>query len=107
MLHGAGPDDFIDALLPGIRRNISPAQQAALAERLAELERGIRAIGHTAPGDVIDFDYLPDVGTVLSVNGRSHGLAIAGADFYGAVLGIFVGEHPVDAGLKKGLLGAP
>jgi len=33
------------------------------------------------------------------------GSAIAGADFFGAVLGIFVGGHPIDARLKKGLLG--
>ena len=107
MLHGADPDDFIEALLPGIRRNASPAQQAALAERLAQLEHNIRAIGHAAPGDVIDFDYLPDTGTVLAVNGHAKGVAIAGVDFYAAVLAIFVGEQPVDAGLKKGLLGMP
>ena len=107
MLHAAGPDDFIDALLPGIRNNTSPAQQAALAERLAQLERTIRAIGHTAVGDVIDFDYAVQGSTQLSVNGQAKGAVIAGADFYSAVLGIFVGEQPVDAGLKKGLLGGP
>ena len=107
MLHTAGPDDFIDALLPGIRKNTSAAQQAALAERLLQLERTIRAIGHTAVGDVIDFDYAPQGGTQLSVNGKAQGAAIAGADFYAAVLAIFVGEQPVDGGLKKGLLGGP
>ncbi|APW42484.1 hypothetical protein RS694_08010 [Rhodoferax saidenbachensis] len=107
MLHSASPDDFIEALLPGIRRNTSPVQQAALVERLAQLERNIRVIGRTAAGDVIDFDYLPEVGTVLSVNGQVRGAAIVGVDFYAAVLSIFVGERPVDAGLKKGLLGLP
>ena len=50
-------------------------------------------------------DYVPDLGTTLAVNGASKGAAIAGADFFTAVLGIFVGDNPVDARLKQGLLG--
>jgi len=33
------------------------------------------------------------------------GSAIAGQDFYNALLEIFVGDDPVDTRLKKGLLG--
>ena len=105
MLRGAGPDDFNKALVAGIRKNASDAELARLNDRIEQLERTIRTIGMTAKGDVINLDYVPGLGTTLAVNGASKGAPIAGADFYDAVLGIFIGEHPVDARLKKGLLG--
>ncbi|MDO9165041.1 MAG: chalcone isomerase family protein [Rhodoferax sp.] len=105
MLRGAGPDDFNSALVSGLRENASVAELAALNRRITELERLIVATGTTVTGDVINFDYVPGLGTTLTVNGVSQGKAIAGADFYNAVLAIFVGDHPVDERLKKGLLG--
>ncbi len=56
---------------------------------------------------MIDLDYLPETGTTVAVNGVAKGSPIAGADFYAAVLAIFVGARPVDGSLKKGLLGQP
>lgn len=105
MLRSAGPDDFNSALVAGIRKNASEAELARLNERIGQLERTIKAIGLTVTGDVINLDYVPDLGTTLAVNGASKGAAIAGADFFTAVLGIFVGDNPVDARLKQGLLG--
>ena len=63
------------------------------------------AIGPTTKADTINLDFEPQHGLTLSVNGVMKGPAIAGADFFGAVLGIFVGDRPIDARLKKGLLG--
>ena len=105
MLRSAGPDDFNSALVAGIRKNSSEAELAQLNERIGQLERTIKTIGLTVAGDVINLDYVPDVGTTLAVNGVSKGTAIVGGDFFTAVLGIFVGDNPVDARLKQGLLG--
>ena len=105
MLHGATPEDFNKALVSGIRKNSSEGELTRLQARMGQLEQTIVSIGGIRKGDVIDFDYVPELGTTLSVNGAGKGPAIAGADFYAAVLGIFVGEHPVDARLKRGLLG--
>lgn len=105
MLRAAGPDDFNNALVAGIRKNASETELARLNGRISQLEHTINAIGMTDMGDVINFDYVPGLGTTLAVNGTLRGTAIAGADFYNAVLGIFVGERPVDERLKRGLLG--
>lgn len=105
MLRSAGPDDFNNALVAGIRKNAGEAELARLNERIGQLERTINAIGATVTGDVINLDYVPERGTTLAVNGAIKGAAIAGPDFYNAVLGIFVGDNPVDTRLKKGLLG--
>jgi len=105
MLQNAGPDDFTSALVAGIRKNTSDAEQVRLGDRIAQLQHTIERIGRTAKGDNITLDYLPEFGTRLAVNGVSQGHAIAGADFFDALLGIFAGDKPVDSRLKKGLLG--
>ena len=105
MLQNAGPDDFTSALVAGIRKNTSDAEQVRLGDRIAQLQHTIERIGRTAKGDNITLDYLPEFGTRLAVNGVSQGQAIAGADFFDALLGIFAGDKPVDSRLKKGLLG--
>ena len=51
-------------------------------------------------------DYLPQTGLVISVDDKIKGSPIAGADFYAAVLRIFIGEHPTDQELKNRLLGS-
>lgn len=105
MLRAAGPDDFNSALVAGIRENAGEAELLRLADRIIQLELTIKRIGVTVKGDVINLDYMPGLGTQLAVNGAKQGQAIAGADFYAAILGIFVGDKPVDAMLKNRLLG--
>jgi hypothetical protein len=39
------------------------------------------------------------------VNGQPRGAVIAGEEFFTAVLRIWIGDKPVEASLKKGLLG--
>jgi len=105
MLQNAGPDEFTSALVTGIRKNTSDAEQVRLGDRIAQLQRTIDRIGRTVKGDNITLDYLPESGTRLAVNGVSQGQAIAGAELFDALLGIFTGDRPVDSMLKKGLLG--
>jgi hypothetical protein len=52
----------------------------------------------------ITLDWTP-AGTQMSVDGRAAGAPIAGEDFYRALLKIWLGENPVQADLKKALLG--
>jgi hypothetical protein len=105
MMLTVGPQEFIKAMTDGIRENSSPEELAILKERVGRLESAIQAFGSTVSGDTINFDYLPETGTTLTINGVSKSAPIAGADFYNAVLKIFIGEHPVDPRLKNGLLG--
>jgi Chalcone isomerase-like len=105
MLREARPHDFNKALVSGMRKNATEAQLQALGERIGQLERIIDSIGSTKKGDTINLDFVPERGMTLSMNGTLRGDTIAGADFYNALLEIFVGERPVDAKLKKGLLG--
>jgi hypothetical protein len=105
MLVDVDTEEFVKAFNRGIARNTPAAELPALAERMREFDRIVRAIGKVKKNDVIDLDSLPGRGLVLALNGRPRGEPIAGDDLYAALLRIFVGVKPVDAGLKEGLLG--
>ncbi len=105
LLLDAPPQVFNKALISGIRKNASEAELASLSGRIDQFESMINAAGSLGKGDTIDLDFNPAKGMTLTVNGKVQPEVVAGADFYNAVLGIFVGAHPVDAKLKSGLLG--
>jgi hypothetical protein len=94
-------DAFARATRDGIARNVSPVALAALADRLERLG-GLYA--DVDPGDRYALTYQPGLGTELALNGRPLG-RIEGADFATAVFSIWLGEAPLDASLKAGLLG--
>jgi len=94
-----------DALDEGIRDNTPVGEQEALKGPLAELLAIMNALGSAKEGDIIALDWLPDSGTRVVLNGEAKGKAIAGEDFYRALLRIWLGDNPVSGSLKKALLG--
>lgn len=57
-------------------------------------------------GDVLTIDWVPSQGTVIGVKGQPQGAAIADPAFFSTLMSIWLGNAPVDAGLKASLLGA-
>jgi hypothetical protein len=96
---------FTHALRKGIRRNVPEPQQASLSERIGTFDAILQSVGKVFDGDVIDLDYLPESGLVILINGKPRGTPIPGEDLYAALMLVFIGERPVDAKLKAGLLG--
>jgi len=77
-------------------------------EQLEKLQSRINAFNSYFPdlkkGDVLLYDYVPASGTRVTINGEEKGL-IEGADFYAALLDIWLGEEPADDDLKDAMLG--
>ena len=97
--------EFVKAFGKGMRRNLQAAERAALSDRIERFDRSVAELVVLKKGDVVDLDWIPARGMVLSVNGRPRGEPYAGAAFYAAILKIFIGPDPVDDRLKAGLLG--
>ncbi len=107
MMQEVSTEEFVKAIDKGIGRNMPESAQAGLAERRERFDAQVRAVGKVKKGDVVDLDFVPERGLVFSYNGTVQGDAIPGADFYAAVMSIFLGDKPVDKKLKAGLLGEP
>jgi hypothetical protein len=104
MLRDVGADQFTDALVEGMRNNQSEAQMKAFEPRIAQLSAQMAEMKEAKKGMRITLDQVAG-GTQLSVEGKPAGKPIAGEDFYRALLGIWLGEKPVQDDLKRALLG--
>lgn len=106
MLRNVDADSFSGALNDGLRANLSEQQFAGFKAQIDALNANLKAVGEAKKGDVIHFEFTPEAGTRVLVNGQAKGAAIPGDDFFAAVLRIWIGDKPVDGDLKKGLVGA-
>ena len=88
----------------GIRDN-SPAEQVdQFGPQMKQFQGIFEAVKAARAGDIFFLDYTPGSGTRVVVNGETKG-TIAGEEFHRALLRIWLGEQPVDASLKKAMLG--
>ncbi|MEQ1660619.1 MAG: chalcone isomerase family protein, partial [Hylemonella sp.] len=86
MLMEVGSDHVKQALVDGIRKNVTDIEWVAMQERVQRFARTIDTIGVAREGDTITLDYVPEQGLLLAVNEVPRGPAIGGADFYQALL---------------------
>jgi hypothetical protein len=98
-------DLFVNSLHNGLKANHSEAELAKWKAQVETLTRTIQTIALARRADSVNFEYTPQDGTRVTVNGVTRGPLIPGADFDAAVLRVWLGETPADAGLKKGMLG--
>ena len=104
MLRNVGAAEFSEALAEGIRANHSEAEAKALEPRVQELGAIMGEVKEAKKGMAIALDATP-AGTQVLIDGKPAGKAIAGEDFYRALLRIWLGPRPVQDDLKKALLG--
>ena len=106
MLVDGPSDEFAKAFTGGIAKRTPADQVATMRDRIDAFDRTLRSVGKVHKGDVVDLDWLPSEGLAMRINGKTVGTPVPGADLYAAMLGIFVGDRPVDAKMKAGMLGA-
>ena len=99
MLRDVSRETFVQAVETGILRNSSLAMPT-LRARLDLLEQTLPALKN---GNVLDFTYLPGAGTL--VRGQGKEMTILGKDFADALFSAWLGTKPVNASLKRKLLG--
>jgi hypothetical protein len=103
LLRDTDADTLLNALRDGLKANLNAAEYAAQAASLGKLEALFKAVGQVKEGDVLTMDFSSE-GVTVAMNGAARGL-IEGEAFGRALLRVWLGDHPVDADLKKGLLG--
>lgn len=100
-------EEFVKAFVKGVERNTPAPEAARLADRIAAFNATVRGLATLRKQDVIDLDFIPGKGLVLSRNGAVRGAPVPGEDFYAALLRCFIGHRPADPEMKVGLLGGP
>ena len=103
MLRTLAADQLVDALNEGLAENNAPAELAAVKPQADQLASIMKAFKEVKEKDVVALDFV-DGGTRVSLNGEAKG-AIPGEPFNQALTRIWLGDKPVQADLKKALLG--
>ena len=106
LMRDVSAKQFTEALMDGLQDNHSPQELERNKAQIDELLALMMSLNEVKKGDVVRVDYLPELGTRVQVNGETRGKPIPGPDLYRMLLRVWLGESPVDTGLKQGMLGA-
>jgi len=93
-------EKLIEAWNEGFAGNCTAEEMARLQERI---DRFNSMFVDVKKGDIIQLDFIPAEGTVVTIAGQRKG-TIAGKDFNDGLLKIWLGDKPVNTGLKEKLL---
>jgi Chalcone isomerase-like len=91
-------------LARGIELNTTRPEFHKIIPDTIEMGRVFSKMKRMYPGDTVAIDYTPQLGTRFLVNERPVGQAIAGPNFFNAVLKSWVGDKPNSQDLKNELL---
>jgi long-chain acyl-CoA synthetase len=103
MVRDVGADQMLEALVDGIKDGNPPADVAAVKAQSDQLASILKGIGQLKEGNVLAFDYV-DGATKVILDGAEKG-SIAGEAFNKALSNAWLGDKPVQADLKKAMLG--
>ena len=103
ILRNLTADQLVEALQDGLKDNNSAADLAAIKAQTDQLTTIMKSFGDVKEGNVVTLDFV-DGGTKISQNGTAKG-TIAGDAFNKALTKIWLGDNPVQADLKKAMLG--
>lgn len=97
--------EISDVLVRAITATSTPSEVGKASVGIAKLGEMVNAQKSLKPGDTLSVDWIPGRGTCLSINDHEDSPCIVEPEFNRALLRIFLGEQPIDAGLKEELLG--
>jgi Chalcone isomerase-like len=95
------------AFTDGMEKNLQPEERMRTINGIFKFGQIFADIKKAAPGTVINVDWVPGVGATVTLDGKPAGEPIKEAEFYNALLRIWIGEKPADDKLKAQLLGRP
>jgi hypothetical protein len=102
-LRDLSAEKLLHALDEGFEANNSVTEMTAVEPQMKAFRQMMTSAKVVKEGDVILLDYT-QAGTQVSLNGKALG-NIEGAAFNQALLRVWLGGNPVDASLKKAMLG--
>jgi hypothetical protein len=106
MRREATAEQFCASVEAGLRANNAEVELARVRRQTEALYAMIRVAARARSDMKIVLDYAPSAAaTTLYIDGRRLGPAMAGEEFFRALLRIWLGERPVQKDLKELLLG--
>ena len=103
LLRNLSADQLADALVDGLKDNNSEGELAAVKAQQEQMVAVMKGFGEVKEKDVVALDYVEGATRIL-LNGQVKA-TIPGDAFNAALTRVWLGDKPVQADLKKSLLG--
>lgn len=103
LLRNLSADQLVDALVEGLKDNTSEAEFASIKRETDQLVTIMKGFGEVKEGNVVTLDFV-EGSTRIALNGQAKG-SVPGEAFNQALTRIWIGDKPVQADLKKAMLG--
>ena len=103
ILRNLSADQLVEALTDGLKDNNTEAEMAAVKPQADQLTAIMKTFGDVKEGNVVTLDFV-DGATKIGFNGAPRG-TIPSEAFNKALTKIWLGDKPVQADLKKAMLG--
>jgi hypothetical protein len=112
MLRPTNGKEMSELLSRGLVANSSDDELAQVIPEMVTIGQFIAKRGRLEAGDSFQIEWLPGVGTTVRIveraqPGKPVAEVFAKTEFMGALMRIWVGSKPNEAGLKMALLGSP
>ncbi len=103
LLRDLPADDLAGALVDGIKETSTSEQAAAVKPQTDQLLSIMKSVGQAKTGDIVTMDFV-GAETLVAFNGQTKG-KIAGEPLNAALMRIWLADKPVQADLRKAMLG--
>ena len=103
LVRSLSADQLVDAFVGGLKDNTSEAEFVSIKPQTEQLVTIMKGFGEVNEGHVVTLDFH-DGATRIALNGQPKGV-ILGDSFNHALTKIWLGDKPVQADLKKAMLG--
>ncbi|MBC7608434.1 MAG: chalcone isomerase family protein [Polaromonas sp.] len=107
MLRDIDSNELGKAFTKGFEENSPKNGMAKLIPGLVRMGQVFADQKKLVAGDSFTNDWIPGVGTVVTIKGKQQGEPFKEPEFFNALMRIWLGDHPADWKLKDALLGKP
>jgi hypothetical protein len=104
MLREIDASELGKLLYRGVEDNMGKSEMSKLVPGLLKMSELFSIHKKLAPGDTFTIDWVPGVGTSVSVRGKVDGEIFKEPEFFKALMSIWLGPVPADYKLKDALL---
>lgn len=105
LLRDVDSNEFGKAFTKGFEENAPKGEMSKLIPGLIRMGEIFAGQKKLLAGDVINNDWIPGVGQVVTVKGKVQGEPFKEVEFFNAFIRIWLGPNPADWKLKDALLG--
>ncbi len=105
MLREVSSEAFGQSFMEGLNKNSSKTEKSKIILQMLRFGEMFAAIPELKKGDVVAVEWVPNVGSICTLNGKRVAEPFPDIAFFNALLKIWLGDNPADANLKRALLG--